>query len=373
MHYQLFSVDDHIIEPRHLWTDRLPAKYREAGPHVVEADGREYWVLEGERQPTMGLNAVAGKPPEEWNQEPVRFEDMRPGCYDPAARAADMALDGIVGSVSFPSLPGFAGRVFLQFSDHDLADLCVRAYNDFIFDEWCAAAPQLFVPTIITQLWDPELAAREVERCAARGARAVALPENPYWLGLPSWWSHHWDPLLRVVTEAGLVLAMHGGSSGRFTQATPDSPFGITIISASGAMGCELIADLMLGRLPQDFPTIKFMLGEMGIGYLPYLLERADFIWEQHGAWAGFGDRRPSDIFREHFFVCAVNETFGIEQRAKIGVENILWESDYPHSETMWPHSQEAAAKTFAGVPDQEAELITHGNAERLFRFPIQA
>lgn len=369
MPYRLFSADDHIIEPRHVWSSRLPRKFTEQGPHVVEADGREYWVLEGQRQPTMGINAVVGKPEEQWNQEPVRFADMRPGCYDPVERAKDFEADGIIGSVPFPSLPGFAGRVFLQFSDRELADACVKAYNDFVFEEWCAAAPDLFVPSIITQLWDPRLAAAEIERCAELGARAVCLPENPSWLGLPSWWDRHWDPLLRAATDADLVLAMHGGASGRFTQATPDSPFAITIVSASGAMGCELITDLMFGRLPRDFPSIKLMMGEMGIGYLPYLLERADFIWEHHRAWSGFDDLRPSDVFHRNFFVCEVHEEFGLEHRDVVGTENILWEADYPHSETMWPHSQQDVAKRFGGLPDSDVDLITHGNAQRLFRF----
>lgn len=369
MRYRLFSADDHIIEPAHVWTDRLPVRLREAGPHVIEADGRQFWVVNGELQPTMGLNAVAGKPPPEWNQEPVRFEDMRPGCYDPVARAQDLASDGIIGSVPFPSLPGFGGRVFFEFEDRELADLCVKAYNDFMLDEWCAAAPDLFVPTIITQLWNPIAAAAEVERCAARGARVVSVPENPHWLGLPSWWQNYWDPMLRAATNADLVLAMHGGASGYFTQATPDSPFSITIVSAPGAMGCELVPDLLFGRLPRDFPTIKIMLGEMGIGYIPYLLERADFVWEHHAAWSGFDDIRPSDLFNKHIWVCAVNETFGIEQRDRVGIGNILWESDYPHSETMWPNSQAAVAKQFAGIPEEDVSAITHSNAEALFRF----
>ena len=117
--------------------DRVPAKYRETAPHVMEADGREYWVYEGERQTTMGLNAVAGKPREQWGMEPARFADMIPGCYDPVERAKDMRSDGIFASVNFPTLPGFGGRKFIGFSDKDLAKVCVEAWNDFVLDEWC--------------------------------------------------------------------------------------------------------------------------------------------------------------------------------------------------------------------------------------------
>jgi hypothetical protein len=123
--YDLISVDDHIIEPPRVWLDRLPEKYQDAGPHVEDVDGREYWVHEGTRVPTMGLNAVAGKPQEEWDTDPVRYTDMIRGCYDPVVRAEDMRLDGVVGSICFPTLPRFAGTLFLEFKDKTLADLFV--------------------------------------------------------------------------------------------------------------------------------------------------------------------------------------------------------------------------------------------------------
>ncbi len=370
MNYRLFSVDDHIIEPAHTWVDRLPAGLRDAGPHVIEEDGREYWVLEGAKQPNMGLNAVAGKPKDQWGTDPVRFTDMRLGCYDPTARAADMISDGIVASLSFPSLPGFGGRVFHQFTDRGLADLCVKAYNDFILDEWCAAAPDMFVPMIIVQLWDPALAAAEIERCAARGALAVSMPENPAWLGLPSFHQHHWDPVLRAITDADLVMAMHGGASGSFGAINDDTSLSTLIAIGGGGMGCSVIGDLIFGPIPRRYPGIKMLFGEMGVGYLPYFLERIDYVWEDHRGWAGFDGLRPSDIFHRNMWVCLVNERFGIEQRHAVGIDNILWESDYPHSETKWPNTQADVEKRFAGVPRHEIDVMTHLNAQRLLRFP---
>jgi len=175
---KFFSVDDHIVEPADVWSKRVPAKFRDAAPHVVEADGREYWEYEGNRGLTMGLNAVAGKPRDQWTMEPTRFSDMIPGCYDAAARARDMVSDGITASVCFPTLPRFGGVLFNDFADKELADACVKAWNDFIFDEWCAAAPDLFVPMPICQIWDPVAAAAEIRRNAARGARAGFEPES---------------------------------------------------------------------------------------------------------------------------------------------------------------------------------------------------
>src|SRR6266540_3213397 len=139
--FKLFSVDDHIIEPADVWSKRVPAKYREAAPHVIEEDGREYWVYEDQRILTMGLNAVAGKPREQWDMEPARFTDMIPGCYDPKERAQDLLSQGVLASVAFPTLPRFGGMLFNSFTDRALASACVEAWNDFILDEWCPAGP----------------------------------------------------------------------------------------------------------------------------------------------------------------------------------------------------------------------------------------
>ncbi len=370
---KLFSVDDHIVEPADVWTKRLPEKYQEACPHVVEAEGRQFWVYEDQKSATMGLNAVAGKDPTQWGTDPVRFSDLIPGCYDAAARADDLRADGIVGSVLFPSLPGFGGRVFFQMKDKELADLCVKAYNDFVIDEWCAAAPDLFVPTIICQLWDPELAASEIRRCAAKGARALSFPENPAYLQLPSLHTGHWDPVFQALQETRIVCSMHLGSSGHIPIPTPDSHFSVAIAAAPGTVGIESITDLLFSTLPRKFPDVNIVMTEGGIGYVPYLLERSDFVWEKHRYWAPFGDERPSDIFHRQFAVCAVNESFGLSEDAisRIGVDNILWESDYPHSETTWPSSQREAEKSLSGLDQDVIDKITHKNAERIFNFPV--
>ena len=154
--YTLFSVDDHIIEPADVWTSRMASSWGDKVPHVVEEDGREYWVWDGGKDVTMGLNAVAGKKREEWGMEPARFSDMIPGCYDPVQRKQDFLSNGIFASVAFPTLPGFGGRKFIDFEDKALALECVRAWNDFILEEWCAAAPEMFVPMTIATVWDAE-------------------------------------------------------------------------------------------------------------------------------------------------------------------------------------------------------------------------
>jgi predicted TIM-barrel fold metal-dependent hydrolase len=367
--YELISVDDHIIEPPRVWADRLPAKYQEAGPHVIEDEGREWWVYEGNRVDTMGLNAVAGKPQETWNMDPVRYTDMIQGCWDPAVRARDMALDGVVGSVCFPTLPKFAGTLFLQFEDKELASLCVQAYNDWLFDEWCAAAPDLYIPMVITQLWDPKLAAAEIRRTAARGARCITFPDTPAPLGLPSFFTDHWDPVWEALSETGLAVNMHIGTSGRLQSPADDAPFHVMIMLAQASAAIAMVG-ILESPVLRKFPTLQMVFSEGGLGWIPAQLERCDRMWERHRMWSGLDDLKPSELFKRNLYGAFVDDTVGLELRYRVGVDRILWESDFPHVESLWPQSQDVIKRVADILPDDELEKVTNGNARRLYNWP---
>lgn len=373
MNLRLFSADDHIVEHATVWTDRLPARYLDVGPRVVEADAREYWVYEDQRNTTMGLNAVVGRPKDELNPDPIRFSEMRQGCYDPVARAADMALDGIGASVLFPTLPRFSGTLFLSFRDRELADLCVRAYNDFVIDEWCPAGPPgMFVPTIICQLWDPTRAADEIRRCAERGARALSFPENSVPLGLPSYWSDHWDPIWRACEETETVLCLHIGTSGQMADPSPDAPSVLRYsLLQTGSMQSSV--NLMMSPVCRRFPGLSLVFSEGGIGWLPNALERADRMWERHKGYSGLDEILPSEIFRRNMYLCMIEEPVCLKYRDDIGLDRIMWECDYPHTDTTWPDSVAIASSVFqaAGCSDDEVRAIAHGNAERVFRWSM--
>ncbi len=375
--FELFSVDDHIIEHPTVWTDRLPKRWHDLAPHVVERDdGSQMWIIEGApgKSSSLGLNAVAGKPRDEWKAdtgpgEPQRFDEMIPGCWDPAQRAKDFLDDGILASVGFPSLPRFGGMLFNDFADKELADLCVRAYNDFVIDEWCAAGPRgMFVPMIISQVWDPELAAAEIRRCADKGARAVSFPENTVPAGLPSFYTDHWDPVWRACEETETVVCMHLGSQGEVPKPSPDGPalVGIVLVMTNSIVAS---VNLMLSPVCRRFPGLQIAFSEGGMGWVPAALERADRQFLRHKSWSGVDDPLPSEIFRRNMYACMIDEPVGIGYRHDVGVDRILWECDYPHADTPWPHSQKECAELFDGVPADEVAAITHGNAERLFRW----
>lgn len=399
-HMQIVSVDDHLIEHPRVFTDRLPQKFLDVGPRIVEDEQRRHvWHLEDDVFPYIGLNAVAGKTPEEFGMEPLRFDDMIPGCYDPVARVKDMDVDGVRAACCFPSFPGFGGRVFLRAKDKELGLACVRAWNDFSIDEWSAAAPGRFVPLAILPLWDIDLAVTELQRVAAKGARTVSFPDSPVPLGLPSFHHDHWGPLWDVFEDTGIPVSLHFGSGsfvpgfsfsaaalapnaagGAYQQistrrnagepAKDDVPPAVSfVVYATNLMWST--TDLLLSGQLQKHPGLKFMLSEGGIGWIPYIAERADWVWGRHRHYQPIDfDTRPSELLRKHFWGCYIDDRFGLKNRHEIGVDRICVEVDYPHSDSMWPNSRKVIAETLLDVPDDEAHRIVELNAREVFNFP---
>jgi predicted TIM-barrel fold metal-dependent hydrolase len=365
---RLISVDDHIIEHRHVWQDRLPARFRAAGPHVVDDDGIPVWVYEDRRYPPLGLDAVAGDDPSEFKLSAKAFEAMRPGCYDPVARLADMDEDGVWAQLGFPQFPRFAGQTFLEGTDHELGLACVQAWNDFVVDEWCAADRDRLIPMCMVPLWDPVLAAGEVSRMAGRGARAITFSENPAALGLPSFWSDAWDPFLSAAEDADMPLCLHIGSSSRPIVPSPDVTIPV-VISLLGLLSMSALADLVFSPVFERHPRLKVVFSEGGVGWMPYMLERLEQVWhkQRHHSKVNV-TQSPRECFRDHIWGAFISDEVGVANRHEIGVDKMLWESDYPHSDTMWPNSRATLAKHLVGIPDDEARRIAEGNARALFR-----
>jgi predicted TIM-barrel fold metal-dependent hydrolase len=378
---KIISIDDHVIEHPRVWLDRLPEKFQERGPQIIEDEqGHHIWKYDGDLYPQIGLNAVAGKKPEEFGMEPVRYDDMIPGCYDPAERVKDMDIDGVHAALCFPSFPGFGGGVFQRAQDKELAQECVKAWNDWQLDEWCAYAPERFVPLALLPTWDPQATADEIRRVAAKGAKALSFPDSPVPLGLPSF--HHktfWEPVWDACEETDLPLCLHFGS-GSFVPGfsfvgTPPTdehvPF-LVAISVFGTNSMWSSADVILSGMLQRHPNLKIMLSEGGIGWIPYMMERLDYSWERHRWYQEVSKTdRPSDLFKKHFWGCFIDDYHGIDSRYTIGVENILIEVDYPHSDSNWPNSRKKIAENLVNVPDDECRMIVETNARNVMNFHL--
>ena len=368
----LISVDDHLIEPPDLFVNHLPAPLLERAPKLVRNDeGSDVWVFGKVVMETAALNAVAGRPREEYGLEPQSLDEVRPGCYDVHERVKDMDAGGVLASMNFPSFPTFTARVF-QTEDLDLSLALVRAYNDWHIDEWCGAYPGRFIPMAVPAIWSAELTAEEIRRCAAKGCHSLSFTENPAALGSPSFHDEYWDPVWAACCDTGTVLSIHLGSSGRLSIPAIDSPPDV-MITLQPMNIQSAAADLLWSRVLKNFPGLRVALSEGGTGWIPYFLERVDRTYEMHRAWTlqDFGDRLPSDVFREHFLTCFISDPVGVALRDRIGIDNMAWEADYPHSDSMWPEAPEELGRVFAeyAVPDDEVAKITHANAMRWYSF----
>ena len=371
----LISVDDHLVEPPTMFDAHIPAQYRAQAPKIVrKKNGSDVWIFNGQEIPNIGLNAVAGRPKEEYGIEPTAYDEMRPGCWDIDERVKDMNGGGVLGSMCVPSFPGFSGRVFATADDKDMAIAVLRAYNDWHIDEWCGAYPGRFIPMGLVPIWDPVLAAEEVRRIAAKGVHSITFTENPATLGYPSFHSPHWDPLWAACSDNQVVLSIHLGSSGKLAITAADAPIDV-MITLQPMNICQAAADLLWSRIPKHFPDLKIALSEGGTGWIPYFLDRLDRTYDMHHLWTGqnFGDQLPSDVFRKHFLTCFISDPVGTQLRHMIGIDNIAWECDYPHSDSSWPAAPEELAAVAVGVSDDDLAKIGYQNAMKWYSFdPFQ-
>jgi predicted TIM-barrel fold metal-dependent hydrolase len=384
----IVSVDDHVIEPPTVWADRLPAALRDSGPRVVRLPAGElrlegaryverpgtdgplvdYWVYEDLTQSLKRAVAAAGRPRDEMTMTGTTYDDMRPGCFQVAERLLDMDRNWTEASLCFPNFPRFCGQTFLEAKDRDLALLCVKAYNDWMVDDWCGDSGGRLIPLCIVPLWDAALAADEIRRNAARGVRAVAFSEIPPYLGLPSIHSGYWDQFFAACADTGTVLCLHIGSGTKMPSTSSDAPLGVNVTIGFGNCMNSLADFLFSGKLAQ-FPGLRLMYAEGQIGWIPYLLERADDVWMQHRAWIG-GPREatepPSTFYYRQVFGCFFRDRHGLASLDACGVDNVMFEVDYPHSDSTWPDTKAVALDIMRDLPDATIAKLVRTNAIRL-------
>lgn len=396
---RIISVDDHVVEPPHVWQTWLPARHRERGPRVhrdrfapfvhhpgarytntIDPDGEygDYWVYEDrliyvhKKFVAIPREAVSddGRGGRVFDRSkmqmvPATYDDMIPGCYDRDARVADFQANWMDGSLPFPTFPRFCGQTFMEGDDKDLGLACVEAYNNWMIEEWCEPSQGVNLPLCILPLWDVDLCVAEARRVAAKGVHAVCFSEIPSKLGLPSIHTGHWDPLFAVCNDLAITLAMHIGSSSSMPAASPDAPEAVGSTLQFNNAFASMIDWLFSGKLIQ-FPDLKLAYSEGQIGWMPYALERADRVWDLHEPWThakATVPEPPSTYFRGRIFGCFTDDRHGLESLHRIGTDNVCFEVDYPHSDTTWPDSRRYAEQMVAGLDPEVAYKILRGNA----------
>lgn len=362
----IVSVDDHIIEPPDMFDKHLPAAFKDKAPRVVTKDGKDSWIYEGREMPNIALNAVVGRPPEEYGFEPVGYSQIRKGTYDVKERLNDMNADGVLAQLTFPTMALFAGTAFLGSKDLTAAKAVVSAYNDWSMDEWADYAPGRFIKNAILPLWDIDACVAEAKRVAKKGCHSISFPDCPAALKLPSIHTGYWDPLFKVMVENKMVVSAHIGSGNMAPHASMDSPIDVWIttmpISINVAAADWLFSDLFL-----RFPELKVSLAEGGVGWIPYMLERADFTYRHHRAWthANLGGLTPTERFHRNFITCFIEDKFGMQNTEFLNLDHVCFENDYPHSDCVWPNSPEILWDGVKHLPKETIDKVTHLNAMR--------
>jgi len=397
---KILSVDDHVVEPAHVWQKWLPEKHREKGPRIErkrwgafklkkgakyemteDPDGQwgDAWIYEDKviyvhkRFVAIPLEATPDGDVSRFDRSKmvmsaVTYDEMRPGCYQIEERIKDFDINWVDGSLPFPTFPRFCGQTFYEADDKELALACVQAYNDWMVEEWSGESRGYNIPLCIMPLWDVELAAAEIRRNAERGVRAVCFSELPTKLGLDSIHTGYWDPMFAVSEETGTTVCMHVGSSSTDPVSSPDAPAGVGGMLAFNNSMASLGDYLFSGKMAQ-FPKLKLAYSEGQIGWIPYALERADTVWEQHDSWIHAKKKcpePPSTYYYGRVYGCFTWDHHGMASLSEVGPDNICFETDYPHTDTTWPNSKEYCEKMLAGFDEEVAYKVLRGNAIKM-------
>jgi len=387
------SVDDHVVEPPHLFQTWLPEKYRNdpRSPRVEDrgiakmtylggvrydfewddsAPKSSCWFYEDLIAPHKRHVASVGFARDDMTMAPITYAEMRPGCYDPKARLEDMTVDGVESSLCFPTFPRFCGQTFAEAKDKELALECVYAYNNWMVEEWCGDADGRLIPLPIIPLWDVDLAVAEVYRNAARGCTAVAFSEITAKLGLPTLHSGYWEPFFAACADTETVVCMHIGSSSQMPATSGDAPPAVAATLSFGNAMSSLSDFLFSGVLVRN-PKLRLAYSEGQIGWLPYILERADDVWMEHRAWGGVKDvilEPPTTYYKDRVFGCFFRDRHGLESLHRIGEDQVTFETDYPHTDSTWPDTQKIFTEMVAHLDDETVYKIARGNAINMLR-----
>jgi predicted TIM-barrel fold metal-dependent hydrolase len=367
----LISTDDHICEPPTMFDNQLSGDLLASAPKfLTDKNGKNYWEYQGRKKGSVGLNAVVGRPFDEYGMEPTSLDQLRAGCWNVHERVKDMDADGIAASMCFGNSIVFDGQTFHTAPDKTLALRHMQAANDWHYDEWCMAYPGRFIPIGVLPTWDMDATVAEIHRLAKKGFRALQMNENPTVQGLPSIHNDYWNPFFKAVADTDLTLALHIGSGNPAPHASMETPIEAWIATMPLSVAQGVSDWLQLAELHQ-YPDLRIAISEGSLGWVPYFMERADFSNSRHKAWtkSRFDHIKPSELLKRHFLHCFIDDRYGLKNLSEIGEDNAAFETDYPHSDALWPEAPEHLYPTLAPLTDAQIDKVTHLNAIKWFKF----
>ena len=371
------SVDEHVQEPPEVWTQRLSRqKWGERIPHVERrANGTERWVVDGREIDLAGV-ADCGAAMAQRTENPQRWADVPAVVYDPQKRLKAMDEAGIEYAVLYPTVAGVGGQSFGRIEDPELELACVQAYNDWLLEAW-AGASRRFIPQCITPLYPVDSVVEEIRRCVAKGHRGVIFPSIPMELrDVPHINDAIYDPIWSTCQELAVPISFHAGASSKiqipaYEGYSPSLAAAVQSITRP-ASSVSVLVNLLISKILMRFPSLKIVLAESGLGWGAYLLEYTDFQATGDQLPQNGYDLMPSELFKRQCYLVGWYDRASLRVRRYVGVENILWSSQFPQATSTWPRTKAALEQSFAGVDEGDKQKILWENAAKLYQIPTR-
>jgi len=366
----ILSSDSHVFEPPDLWANRIDAAFRHRAPRIVRIDGADQIVIEADQVLSgIGLISNAGarfEAPETISGR-GRFEDVPRGGYDPAQHLSDMRLDGVAGEVLYPS----QGLFYFRVADPALMSAIFRAYNDWLA-EFCRADPARLKGIAMINVDDVHDAISELERAARLGLAGAMITEYP--LEHRRYDQPEYEPFWAAAESLGMPLSLHTATrrQGKIRGAGEKTLRDATSRATKAFSPAISMCDMIFSGVFERHPRLTLAIVEFELAWAPHVLAAMDYTYRERHEEAIYrfkGDKRPSDFFRDNVVLSFQEDAIGIRLRDVIGVDNMMWGSDYPHSESTFPQSRKILADILSGVPEHEQAKIVGGTAARVYGF----
>jgi len=380
---KIIDVDTHLSEPPDLWTSRAPAGWRDRLPQMAMVDGERRWVIDGDK--ILGLRGAAsvirkdgvkdhGQAFHTWN-----VDQVHPGCSNTKARVEYMDQEGIWAQVVYPNVMGFGGQKGMQV-DPELRLMSVKIYNDALAEMQEESGQRLFGMALLPW-WDIKESLAEIERCRAMGIRGVNTNSDPHKSGFPDLGERHWDPIWEMCQDLDLPVNFHIGASDDSMSWVGDSPWPSIPSGGKLAIGsammyvsnARVLGNLIYSLVPERFPKIKFVSVESGMGWIPFMMQALDYqLGETAEDVSRHMSMKPSEYFKRNFYACFWFENQDLDRLIRdVGVDNCMFETDFPHPTCLYPDSLGYARRALADVDPEIVRKVVCGTASKLYNIPV--
>ncbi len=371
----IIDVDAHWSEPPELWTSRAPRKLRERAPRVVRNDeGKDRWLVDIDLEfGPLGYCVIRKDGSKAYGTLCLdTYEELHPGASQAKARLEFMDQHGLTSQILYPNLLGFAGNRIMDIKDPELRNFCVTTYNDGISQFQAEAKGRVF-PQALVPFWDMDIAVRELVRCHEElGLTGFTLSDGPENWGLPTLSEAYWDPLWATAQERGLPVNFHIGGGGMTPRvwAGMSEAANIAALSTQAFMSnISCITNLIFSGLLDRYPSLNFVSVESGIGWLPFMLELNEYQYDENGVTNL--DLRPREYFQRQLFASYWFETDVKYAVEKLGEDNIMFETDFPHPTCLYPSIQEHVQETLADLEPRVQRKILYETAQRVYHLEL--